>query len=107
MQNSIFFLLLFQFFHINIYAQTDEIIQPEKVKRVIASTDLETLFSPSIYLNLLYEKELRKRISVLYGFELQNPYSAVKINGKIYKLSTPNYYYLKAKSHFYLLPYNK
>ena len=96
-----------QFFHINIYAQSNEKIQPEKVNRIIVSTDLETLFSPSVYLNLLYEKELRKRISLLYGFELQNPYSAVKINGKIYKLSTPNYYYLKAKSHFYLLPYNK
>ncbi len=104
---SIIFLLLFQFFYINIYAQTNEKNQPEKVKRVIASIDLETILSPSIYLNILYEKELGKRISLLYGFELQNPYSAVKINGKIHKLSTPNYYYLKAKSHYYILPFNK
>jgi hypothetical protein len=105
------FLLLFS---TNIYPQSTNIIQVEKIKRLIGSTDLETIFyiggylyANSVYLNLLHENELKKKISILYGVEYQKAVSKVIINGQLSSVFVSHYYFLKTKSHYYVLPFNK
>jgi len=97
-----------------LYAQPAEIIQSEKVKRLIGSTDLETIFyvggylyANGVYLNLLYENELKKKISILYGIEYQKLVSKVIIHVKLSSVFIAHFYYLKTKSHYYFLPFNK
>jgi len=114
MYKIIILLLLSQLILTTIHAQNNDTLCFKKVKRIIGSTDSETilsgtgyLYASSNYFNLLYENELQKHLTLLYGIEYQKLVSKVIINGKLSSVFVAHYYFLKTKSHYYVLPFNK
>lgn len=114
MYKIIILLLLSQHILTTIHAQNSDTLYFKKVNRIVGSTDFETilsgagyLYASSNYFNLLYENELQNRLSLLYGIEYQKLVSKVIINGKLSSVFVSHFYFLKTKSHYYFLPFNK
>jgi hypothetical protein len=103
----IILILLFNIFCTNLNAQTKEFQEKENFERLSISVDLETILSQNVFVNLLYEKKYRDRLSFLYGVEYQKKYSSINVNGRIISLSDHNFYYLKSKFHYYVVPFNE
>lgn len=101
------YVLITNIFLFNFYAQAVKSQSLEQLQRISVSIDFETIISENVYINFLYEKEYKKRLSFLYGVEYQKNSSSIKINGQVISLYEHNFYYLKSKMHYYFLSFNE
>jgi hypothetical protein len=103
----IIFLFIFHYATTRNFAQQFTDSTQNEINRVLLSIGLETIVSNNTFVNLMYENDFKKRITLIYGLEYIRNSSKISVNGQIVNSSINQYFLLKAKAYYYFRTFNK